>query len=153
MPQRIKSPYRHIFTAVTTLLISPHHFITILRFVRMNGGNNATKYNWRKKISSHPDWYNNVYENDWDQISQKIAADHPEMQVMWAFQLLGRVASTTEYNFNDWEFNQSQYWEGHTQNLAGGGVPNTENPKEGRWWRAMPIFTLNPGRPIHLLPF
>jgi hypothetical protein len=32
-----------------------------LRFVRMNGGNNATKYNWRKKISSHPDWYNNVY--------------------------------------------------------------------------------------------
>ena len=102
-----------------------------LRFVRMNGGNNATKYNWRKKISSHPDWYNNVYENDWDQISQKIAADHPEMQVMWAFQLLGRVASTTEYNFNDWEFNQSQYWEGYNQNLAGGGVPNTENPKEG----------------------
>src|SRR5664279_1055567 len=32
-----------------------------LRFARMNGGNNATKYNWRKKISSHPDWYNNVY--------------------------------------------------------------------------------------------
>ena len=28
---------------------------------RENGGNNATKYNWRLKLSSHPDWYNNVY--------------------------------------------------------------------------------------------
>jgi hypothetical protein len=28
-----------------------------LRFARMNAGNNATKYNWRKKITSHPDWY------------------------------------------------------------------------------------------------
>ncbi len=102
-----------------------------LRFVRMNGGNNATKYNWRKKISSHPDWYNNVYLNDWDKISQQIAADHPDMQAMWAFQLLGRVASSTDHNFNDWEYNQSEYWEGIGQNLAGGGVPNTENPKEG----------------------
>lgn len=99
-----------------------------LRFVRMCGGNNATKYNWRKKISSHPDWYNNVYPNDWDQISLDIAGDHPDMQVMWAFQLLGRVASSTEHNFDDYAFNQSQYWEGHGQNLAGGGVPNTEDP-------------------------
>src|SRR5674476_111735 len=41
-----------------------------LRFARMNGGNNATKYNWRKKISSHPDWYNNVYGNDWDKTAK-----------------------------------------------------------------------------------
>jgi hypothetical protein len=47
------------------------------------------------------------------------------MQIMWAFQLLGRVASSTEHNFNDWEYNQSQWWEGHGQNLAGGGEPNT----------------------------
>ncbi|MBN2172859.1 MAG: T9SS type A sorting domain-containing protein [Bacteroidales bacterium] len=100
-----------------------------LRFVRMCGGNNATKYNWRKKITSHPDWYNNVYKsNDWDENSLKIAADHPNMQVMWAFQLLGRVASSTEHNFNDWEFNQSQWWKGVHQNLAGGGEPNTGNP-------------------------
>ncbi len=99
-----------------------------LRFVRMNGGNNATKYNWRKKITSHPDWYNNVYKNDWDATSLKIAADHPDMQVMWAFQLLGRVASNTNHNFNDWGFNNSQWWDGVRQNLAGGGVPNTENP-------------------------
>ena len=34
---------------------------------RDNGGNNSTKYNWRRKISSHPDWYNNVYANNWMQ--------------------------------------------------------------------------------------
>ena len=27
-----------------------------LRFARENGGNNATKYNWRRKLGSHPDW-------------------------------------------------------------------------------------------------
>src|SRR5665647_1843964 len=43
-----------------------------LRFARENGGNNATKYNWRSKISSHPDWYNNVYNHNWDFASQDI---------------------------------------------------------------------------------
>lgn len=99
-----------------------------LRMARTNNGNNATKYNWRKKISSHPDWYNNVYANDWDQKSLDFAEDHPDIQVMWAFQLLGRVASSTAYNFNDWEYNNSQWWEGVHQNLAGGGVPNEEDP-------------------------
>lgn len=100
-----------------------------LRFVRMNGGNNATKYNWRRKLTSHPDWYNNVYSsNDWDETSKKITDDHPDMQVMWAFQLLGRAASSKDFNFNDWGFNNSQYWPGVGQNLAGGGTPNTANP-------------------------
>ena len=99
-----------------------------LRLARMNGGNNATKYNWRKKITSHPDWYNNVYGNDWDAISLKIADEHHDIKVMWAFQLLGRVASSSNYNFDDWSFNQSKYWPGVEQNLAGGGVPNTTNP-------------------------
>jgi hypothetical protein len=27
-----------------------------LRMSRDNGGNNSTKYNWRRKLSSHPDW-------------------------------------------------------------------------------------------------
>ncbi|HEY4786378.1 MAG TPA: glycoside hydrolase family 44 protein, partial [Bacteroidales bacterium] len=96
-----------------------------LLFVRMNGGNNATKYNWRKKITSHPDWYNNVYGCDWDATSQQIASDFPDMKVMWAFQLIGRTASSTNYNFNDWGFNQSKYWSGVNQNLAGGGIPDT----------------------------
>jgi hypothetical protein len=99
-----------------------------LRFARMNGGNNATKYNWRKKISSHPDWYNNVYGNDWDQTSNDISTTYPNMQVMWAFQLLGRVASSNSHNFNDWDYNQSQWWQGVYQNLAGGGTPNTTDP-------------------------
>lgn len=100
-----------------------------LRFVRMNGGNNATKYNWRKKITSHPDWYNNVYNNDWDATSKKIATNHPDMQVMWAFQLIGKAALGNDYNFNDWSFNNSQWWDGVGQNLAGGGTPNIANPK------------------------
>lgn len=100
-----------------------------LRFARMNAGNNATKYNWRRKITSHPDWYNNVYSNDWDATSKKVEANQPFMQVMWAFQLIGKVASSKDYNFDDWSFNNSQWWEGVNQNLAGGGTPNIANPK------------------------
>ena len=99
-----------------------------LRFSRMNGGNNATCYNWRKKITVHPDWYNNVYPADWDGAAQNIATNYPDMQGMFAFQLLGRAGSNTNNNFNDWAFNQSQYWAGVSQNLAGGGTPNTQNP-------------------------
>jgi len=96
-----------------------------LRLARENGGNNATKYNWRKKISSHPDWYNNVYNHDWDAMSQNIIANMPDIQVMWAFQLNGKVASNKNNNFNDWGYNQSQWWSGCSQNLAGGGTVNT----------------------------
>jgi hypothetical protein len=96
-----------------------------LRLARMNGGNNATKYNWRKKISSHPDWYNNVYAEDWDTASQNIQSNFPGMKAMWAFQLLGKVASNTSNNFNDWDFNHAQYWKGVNWNLAGGGIPDT----------------------------
>ncbi len=99
-----------------------------VRLSRMNQGNNATKYNWRKKITSHPDWYNNVYANDWDTKSLNASKNNPEMQVMWAFQLLGRVASNTAHNFNDWNYNKSQWWQGVNQNLAGGGQPNTAKP-------------------------
>lgn len=95
-----------------------------LRFSRMNGGNNATGYNWRKKITVHPDWYNNVYGANWDASAQNIQNNFPEIQGMFAFQLLGRVASNTNNNFNDWGFNQSKYWSGVGQNLAGGGTPD-----------------------------
>jgi hypothetical protein len=100
-----------------------------LRFARMNAGNNATKYNWRRKITSHPDWYNNVYSSDWDAMSKEVATNQPDMKVMWAFQLIGKVASSKDYNFDDWSFNNSQWWDGVDQNLAGGGIPNTANPK------------------------
>lgn len=95
-----------------------------LRFSRMNGGNNASAYNWRQKLDVHPDWYNNVYPSDWDVPAQSINSNFTNMQGMFAFQLLGRAASSGNYNFNDWGFNQSQYWSGVGQNLAGGGVPD-----------------------------
>lgn len=96
-----------------------------LRFARMNGGNNATKYNWRKKLTSHPDWYNNVYDTDWDKTAKDNTTTYPNIQLMFAFQLIGRVASSKSYNFNDWGYNQSQYWFGVGQDLAGGGIANT----------------------------
>jgi len=37
-----------------------------LGITRETGGNNQTRYNWRKKLTVHPDWYNNVYQHDWD---------------------------------------------------------------------------------------
>lgn len=42
-----------------------------VRIFREGGGNNSTKYNWRLKLSSHPDWYNNVYAHDWYFASKK----------------------------------------------------------------------------------
>jgi hypothetical protein len=95
-----------------------------LRFARENGGNNATKYNWRRKLSSHPDWYNNVYDHDWDYASREIQKTIPGLQVMWAFQLIGKAAGNKNNNFNDWAYNGSQWWSGVSQNLAGGGQVN-----------------------------
>jgi hypothetical protein len=96
-----------------------------VRFFRESGGNNCTKYNWRRKISSHPDWYNNVYANDWSYAAQSLQQNIPDAQGMWAFQLLGKAAMTNAANFNDWGYNNSQWWEGVNQNLAGGGEPKT----------------------------
>lgn len=98
-------------------------------FFRESGGNNCTKYNWRRKLSSHPDWYNNVYTNNWDQTAQTLQKNFPNAQGMWAFQLLGMAAKTNQANFNDWGYNQSKWWEGVNQNLAGGGVLNATGNK------------------------
>ena len=96
-----------------------------IRLLRMHGGNNGTKYNWQKKLTSHPDWYNNVYaSNDWDYAQTQLQQHLPGVQSMWCFQLLGKVADNTSHNFNDWGYNQSQWWSGVGQNLAGGGVVN-----------------------------
>jgi hypothetical protein len=96
-----------------------------VRFFREGGGNNSTKYNWRLKLSSHPDWYNNVYANDWSFAVTSLQTEMPSAQGMWSFQLLGKAAKTSVNNFNDWGYNSSQWWEGVGQNLAGGGEPKT----------------------------
>ncbi|HET6557225.1 MAG TPA: glycoside hydrolase family 44 protein [Prolixibacteraceae bacterium] len=101
-----------------------------LRFARVGGGNNMSGYNWRLKLTVHPDWFNNVYGTDWDVYAQKINTSFPNMQGMFAFQLLGRSASTGQHNFPDWNYMQAHPgWKGYHQNLAGGGTPdpNSDN--------------------------
>jgi hypothetical protein len=101
-------------------------------FFRENGGNNLTKHNWRRNISSHPDWYNNVYTSNWDYAAQTLQQNIPSAQGMWGFQLIGQAAQTNANNFNDWAFNNSQWWDGVNQNLAGGGVVNTSGGSQAQ---------------------
>lgn len=132
-PRMLVSPY--IYGKNNVLSTNPQQPITDavwqqtedagITLIRSCGGNNLTKYNWRKKIASHPDWYNNVYTSDWDYAMQSLQERLPWVQAMWGFQLLGEVADNTSYNFNDWEYNHSAWWSGVSQNLAGGGIPNT----------------------------
>jgi len=130
--QRPISPY--IYGKNNALSDNPKHSLSDsdwafledagVRFLRENGGNNATKYNWKLKLSSHPDWYNNVYRHDWDYAARSLQDNLPGVQGMWSFQLIGKAAATSAYNFNDWGYNRSQWWEGVRNNWAGGGGPN-----------------------------
>jgi len=86
-----------------------------------NSGNNSTKYNWSARMSSHPDWYNNVYSQSWDYAAQSAQENMPDLKLMCTFQLAGWVASSTAHNFDD-SFNGWAWWPGVNQNLAGGGV-------------------------------
>jgi uncharacterized protein YjdB len=95
------------------------------RILRENSGNNSTKRNWQKNITSAPDWYNNCYTSDWDYEAAQLQQNHPTVQAMFGFQLIGKAAANTSNNFNDWGYNSSQWWTGVHQNLAGGGTPNT----------------------------
>ncbi len=95
-----------------------------IRIFRENGGNNSTKYNWRRKLSSHPDWYNNVFPHDWGFAAGSLQENIPSAQGMWAFQLIGKAAESGAHNFNSWDFNEAQGWDGVRQNLCGGGQVN-----------------------------
>lgn len=96
-----------------------------LRFYRENGGNNCSKYNWRLKLSSHPDWFNNVYLHDWDFSANSLLNNTSNTQGMYAFQLLGKAASNNTNNFSDWAYTQagSPGGGGPSSNYAGGGGP------------------------------
>jgi hypothetical protein len=100
-----------------------------LRMLRENGGNNSTKYNWSRKLTSHPDWYNNVYAHDWDYTAKQIQANLPGTQGLFAFQLLGWAAGNTSNNWGDYTWGQTHggSMPSAAQNLAGGGVPDTAN--------------------------
>ena len=67
-----------------------------IHFLRANNGNNSTRYNWRHKMTVHPDWFNNVYAHDWDITAKKVLDKMPGVDAMYAFQLTGYAASSTE---------------------------------------------------------
>ncbi len=92
-----------------------------IKFVRLNNGNNATKFNYKKRLTCHPDWYSNIYDCDWDMSSKIMNETFPDIQGMYSFQLCGYVAASKEYNFNDWAFNQSKWGEWCSWPLCGGG--------------------------------
>lgn len=101
-------------------------------FLRENSGNNSTKYNYRRHLSSHPDWYNNVEYHNWDYELASIQERAPQVQAMYGFQLLGQVAETRENNFPDWDWyiNHNKTWLNRSQNVAGiGGEANPDNGK------------------------
>lgn len=91
-----------------------------IRISRESGGNNCTKYNWRADLSSHPDWYNNVYKQHWPERARELQEQYPAMQGLFGFQVLGWVALTDAVNFKEWEANPRP--ERHL-NLCGGGDP------------------------------
>ena len=93
-----------------------------IHMMRANNGNNATRYNWKQKLTVHPDWFNNVYNHDWDITAKKVLDKMPGVDAIYAFQLTGWVASSTNYNFNDWNWYQAHNkWATSTLDLAGGG--------------------------------
>ncbi|OWV23731.1 Por secretion system C-terminal sorting domain-containing protein [Fibrobacter sp. UWB16] len=93
-----------------------------IHMLRANNGNNATRYNWRHKMTVHPDWYNNVYSHDWAITAQKVLDNMPGIDAMYAFQLTGYAASSTDYNFPDWNWKQEHgTYATQTFDLAGGG--------------------------------
>src|ERR1035437_5342677 len=71
-----------------------------VRLTRENEGNNLSKYNWRKKLSSHPEWYNNVEQHDWNYAAKEMQKNIAGVQQMWALPLLGFVANDSSYNFD-----------------------------------------------------
>jgi len=77
-----------------------------VRLFRENGGNNTTKYNWRRKLDSHPDWYNNVFTHDWDYCAKKILDSTFGTQALFGLQLIGYAAKSTAFNFDCWAYDQ-----------------------------------------------
>lgn len=101
-----------------------------VHLLRMNQGNNATKYNWRKHLSSHPDWINNVYDHNWDYTAKKVLDYMPGVSGLYGFQLTGYAASNKGHNFDEWNWfknhpdvknNNESYRRVLGYNLAGGG--------------------------------
>ncbi len=91
-----------------------------LRISRESDGNNGTKYNWRNDLSSHPDWYNNVYPQHREIRARAIQDRFPGVAGLFGLPVLGWVAKTDQFNANENKLDP-----GHKDphlNLCGGGV-------------------------------
>lgn len=100
--------------------------------LRENSGNNLTKYNFHRRVASHPDWYNRVHNQNWDYEIQTIQKNAPQVQVMYGLPILGWVGADTEYNFKDWDWyvSHGNKWLNTAQNVTGKGAePNPDNGK------------------------
>ena len=104
-----------------------------IHMMRANNGNNATRYNWRHKMTVHPDWFNNVYAHDWDITAKKVLDNMPGVDAMYAFQLTGYAASSTDYNFPDWNWKQEHgTYPSRAFDLAGGGEVSEDGETLGK---------------------
>lgn len=100
--------------------------------LRENSGNNLTKYNFNRRVASHPDWYNRVHDQNWDYEIQTIQENAPQVQVMYGLPILGWVGANSEYNFKDWDWyvSHGNKWLNTAQNVTGKGAePNPDNGK------------------------
>lgn len=100
--------------------------------LRENSGNNSTKYNFHRRVASHPDWYNRVHNQNWDYEIRTIQENAPQVQVMYGLPILGWVGADTEYNFKDWDWyvSHENKWLNTAQNVTGkGAIPNEDNGK------------------------
>jgi len=100
-----------------------------VKILREFHGNNGTKYNWRLKMSSAPDWFNMTFKEDWDYAAKTLQEKAPEIQGMWGFQLLGKAAKSTAFNYDVWDLyikTGQKAWPpiSSNQNLTGGGEPD-----------------------------
>ena len=100
--------------------------------LRENSGNNSTKYNFHRRVASHPDWYNRVHEQNWDYEVKNIQEYAPQVQVMYGLPILGYVGASSEYNFADWDWyiSHNKKWLNTAQNVTGKGAK--PNPDDGR---------------------
>ena len=64
-----------------------------IKLFRENHGNNGTKYNYRLKLESAPNWYNNVYPNDWDYAAKSLEQNFPGARGLWILPLINKVAA------------------------------------------------------------
>jgi len=90
-----------------------------VKFMREGQGNNSTKYNWKLKLSSHPDWYNNVYTHDWDSAAILQQNSFPDADAMYSLQVAGMVAVSDSCNYDE-SANDPNYTM-TSENMACGG--------------------------------